>query len=233
MGNKYYISYYLKLSPSTPSVKSALLSIGDFESLTYEHGPHKTHSRLKLLVSPSCRPPGGGKSFCFHEIPSDNFDVIDDNGHLGCGFIHPSNLVELLGSSQPAQRVIAIQVRIIGPSKVGVAKGMLFVKEDIEEYQIQVPASMVKVNRSKTTPLHTYVALNIRQCFPSSNQQVMGNLFDDGKKDPTSSMIKGLKPLSMDVRRVLCCKGVSEQTIKQCEFSNIKIQSKASLTNSI
>lgn len=233
MGNKYYISYYLKLSPSTPSVKSALLSIGDFESLTYEHGPHKTHSRLKLLVSPSCRPPGGGKSFCFHEISSDNFDVIDDNGHLGCGFIHPLYLVELLGSSQPAQRVIAIQVRIIGPSKLGVAKGMLFVKEDIEEYKIQVPASMVKVNRSKTTPLHTYVALNILQCFPSSSQQVMGKLFDDEKNDPSSSMIKGLKPLSMDVRRVLHCKGVGEQTTKQCEFSNIKIQNKASLTNSI
>jgi hypothetical protein len=185
------------------------------------------------LVSPSCRPPGGGKSFCFHEISSDNFDVIDDNGHLGCGFIHPSNLVELLGSSQPAQRVFALQVRIIDPSKVGVAKGMLFVNEDIEEYKIQVPASMVKVNRSKTTPLHTYVALNILQCFPSNNQQVMGKLFDDEKKDPSSSMIKGLKPLSMDVRRVLRCKGVSEQTIKQCEFSNIKIQSKASLTNSI
>ena len=43
----------------------------------------------------------------------DNFDVIDDNGHLGCGFIHPAYLVQLLGSSQPAQRVFAIQVRII------------------------------------------------------------------------------------------------------------------------
>jgi hypothetical protein len=185
------------------------------------------------LVSPSCRPPGGGKSFCFHEIPSDNFDVIDDNGHLGCGFIHPAYLVQLLGSSQPAQRVFAIQVRIIGPSSVGVAKGMLFVKEDIEEYKIQVPASMVKVNRSKTTPLHTYVALNIRQCFPSSNQQVMGKLFDDMKNDPSLSMIKGLKPPSQDVQRVLRCKGVSEQTIHQCEFSNIKIQSKSSLTKSI
>jgi len=107
---------------------------------------------------------------------------------------------------------------------------MLFVKEDIEEYKIQVPASMVKVNRSKTTPLHTYVALNIRQCFPSSNQQVMGKLFDDMKNDPSLSMIKGLKPPSQDVLRVLRCKGVSEQTIHQCEFSNIKIQSKSSLT---
>ena len=233
MGNKYYKSYYLKLSPSTPSVKSALLSIGDFESLTYEHGPHKTQSRLKLLVSPSCRPPCGGKSFCFHEIPPDNFDVIDDNGHLGCGFIHPAYLVQLLGSSQPAQRVFAIQVRIIGPSSVGIAKGMLFVKEDIEEYKIQVPASMVKVTKSKTTPLHTYVAFNIRQCFPSSNQQVVGKLLDNMKKDPSLSMIKGLKPPSRDVQRVLQCKGVSEQTIHQCEFSNIKIQSKLSFTKSI
>ena len=55
VSDKYYKSYYLKLSPSNPSIKSALLSIKEFESLTYEHGLHKTHSRLKLLVSPSYR----------------------------------------------------------------------------------------------------------------------------------------------------------------------------------
>ncbi len=226
MGNIYYKSYYLKLSPTTLSIQSALLSIGDFESLTYKHGPHKTHSRLKLLVSPSCCPPGGGKSFCFHEIPSDNFDVIDNNGHLGCGFIHLAYLLQLLGSSQPAQRAFAIQVRIIEPSSVGIAKGMLFVKEDIKEYKIQVSASMVKVNKSKATPLHNYVALNRLQCFPSSNQQIMGRLFDDIKDDPSLIMIKELKPLSEDVQQVPHCKGVSEHSIQQCEFSNVTIQNK-------
>ncbi|KAL3774211.1 hypothetical protein ACHAW5_008536 [Stephanodiscus triporus] len=219
MGNKYYKSYYLKLSDSgvTRSIELALLSIGDFESLTYEHGPHKTHSRLKLLVSPSCRPPDGSKSelFCFHEIPPNHFEVIEDNGHLGCGFIHPAYLKQLLGNSTPAQRVFAIQVRIIGPSSVGVAKGMLFVKEDLEEYTIQLPTSMVKVAKSKTMPLHTDVVLNILQCYPSISQKCMGRLLDDSKTDPSLTQIKALKPLSRDVQRVMLCKGVGEDNIQE------------------
>lgn len=224
MGNKYYKSYYLKLSDGgvRRNIESALLSIGDFESLTYEHGPHKTLSRLKLLVSTSCRPPGGAKDkskqFCFHELPSKNFEVIEDDGHLGCGFIHPAYLVQLLGSSEPAQRVFAIQVRIIGPSSVGIAKGMLFVKEGIAEDRIQLPTSMIKVNKSRTTPLHTNVVLNIIKLFPSSNQQCMGKLFDNFLKDPSLKMINTLKPPADDVQRVLQCKGVSEQSLQQCEF---------------
>jgi hypothetical protein len=171
------------------------------------------------LVSPSCRPPDGAKLFCFHELPPNKFDVIEDDGHLGCGFIHPAHLVQLLGNSQPAQRVFAIQVRIIGPSSVGIAKGMLFVKEDIAEDKIQLPTSMIKVNKSRTEPLHTHVVLNIRQCFPSSNQECMGRLFDNFKDDPTLNMIKALKPPSPDVQRVILCKGVNEQILQQCELS--------------
>ena len=227
MGNKYYKSYYLKLSDSgvTRSIELALLSIGDFESLTYEHGPHKTHSRLKLLVSPSCRPPDGSKSelFCFHEIPPNHFEVIEDNGHLGCGFIHPAYLKQLLGNSVPAQRVFAIQVRIIGPSSVGIAKGMLFVKEDLKEYTIQLPTSMVKVKKSTTEPYHTHVVLNIVQCFPSSNQECMGKLFDDSKPDPSLDMVKELKRPSLDVQQVMLCKGVAEDIIYECKFFNINI----------
>jgi hypothetical protein len=139
LGNEYYKSYYLKLSPSTLSVKLTLLSTEEFESLTYKHGPHKTHFRPKLLFSPSYLPPGGRKSFCFHQIPSDNLDVIDDNGHFGCGFIHPAYLVQLIGSSQPAQSVLAIQVRIIGPFSAGVTNSVLFKDKTMEEYKIQLP----------------------------------------------------------------------------------------------
>ena len=234
MGNKYYKSHYLKLSDSgvRRSIESALLSIGDFETLTYEHGPHKTHSRLKLLVSPSCRPPDGSRDFCFHEIPPNHFEVIEDNGHLGCGFIHQAYLKQLLGNSTAAQRVFAIQVRIIGPSSVGVAKGMLFVKEDLEEYKIQLPTSMVKVNKSKTAPLHTHVVLNIRQCFPSSNQKCMGKLLDDSKSDPSLTQIKALKLPSPDVRQVMLCKGVAEDNLQECKSFNI-IGADLSLTLSL
>ena len=104
-------------------------------------------------------------------LSPNQLDVIDDDGHLGCGFIHQSILVQILWNSQPAQRVFAIQVRIIGPSSVGIAEGMLFVNKNMEEYKIQLPMSMVKVNKSITTPLHTPVVVNICQCFPSSNQE--------------------------------------------------------------
>ena len=75
-------------------------------------------------------------------LPPNQFDVIDDNGCLGCGLIHPAVLAQLLGNSQLAQRVFAIQVRKIGPSSVNIAEGMLFVQEDMKERKIQLPTSM-------------------------------------------------------------------------------------------
>jgi len=170
MGNEYYKSYYLKLSPSTPSVKLTLLSIEEFESLTYEHGPHKTHFRLNLLVSPSYLPPGGRKTFCFHQIPLDNLDVINNNGHFGCGFIHPAYSVQLIGSSQPAQSVFAIQVQIIGSLSAGVTKSVLFTNKTMEVYKILLPEAIAKVNKSMKTLLHAPVVLGIGQCVQANNQ---------------------------------------------------------------
>mmetsp|Transcript_21142 Transcript_21142/g.45875 ORF Transcript_21142/g.45875 Transcript_21142/m.45875 type:complete len:873 (+) Transcript_21142:47-2665(+) len=216
MGQQYYKSFYLGVSRGRIekiNLKSALLRIGDFESLTYERGAHKTVSRLKLLVSPSCRPPSGDREFCFHRLQENNFELIDDDGHLGCGFIHPDYLFKLLGKSQPARRAFAIQVRIIGPSSVGVAKGVLFVKETIGRETIQIPSSMIKVNKSKTKPLHTYVALNINQHFPSKAQYCMGRLLDDDLKDPTLRMVNDLNAPCEDTQRVLCCKGVDQDII--------------------
>jgi hypothetical protein len=122
------------------------------------------------LCSPSYRPPGGRKSFCFHQIPSDNLDVIDDNGHFGCGFIQPAYLVQLIGSSQPAQSVFAIQVRIIGQFSAGVANSVLFTDKTMEEYEIQLPEAIAKVNKSIKTLLHAPVVLGIGQCVQANNQ---------------------------------------------------------------
>lgn len=127
MGKKYYSSCYLGVSGGglkKINIKSALKSIGDFEALTYEKGPHSALSRLKLLVSPTCHPPGSSNgTFCFHQLDAKHFEIIDDNGHLGCGYIHPEFLCQLLGGSKPAQRVMTAQVRGFGPSSIGVVKG--------------------------------------------------------------------------------------------------------------
>ena len=230
----YYNNYYLGVSGgSLPnlSLKSVLLSLGDFETLTYEEGPHKTLARLKLLFSSACRQPGsacrqpGGEKFpkfCFHRVKQNNFEVIDDNGHLGCGFIHPEYLVELLGKSKPAQRVFAIQVRIVGPASVGIAKGMLFVKNDIEKYKIQVPTSMVKVPKSKTKPCHSDVALIIIACFTSKQRECFEKLFnDDPENNPTCKQLKELKPPSKNFNAVLRGKGVNDPVIQSCKFPRL------------
>lgn len=239
-----YKSYYLGVSGNDLdriSVKSALLRIGDFESLTYKQGAHKTVSRLKLLVSPSSRPPSGRGSkkktdaeineetnetniFCMRRVSKDSVEIIEENGHLGCGFIPKSLLVEVIGNSKVVKkisdvndRVFAIQVRAIGPSSVGIAKGMLFVKDGIEK--IQLPASMIKVAPSKTKPLHDDVVLNITGCFPSMSNQCMGRYMNKDLKDPTVKQLKTLKPPFPDALRVLQSKGVDQVVLQQCEFS--------------
>jgi len=216
MGRKYYKSYFLAVSgPGLEDIdlKSALASIGDFESLTYEDGAHKTVSRFDLLVSPSCRIDNNRPEFCMHRLHNDMFELIDDCGHLGCGFLPKSFLVELLGKSVPAQRAFAVQVRVIGPSFLGTAKGMLAVKDGISK--IQIPASMIKVSKSKTQPLHEYVAFNVKQHFPWTNQWVTGRLFDPNEKDPTEKQLKELNPICDDTQRVLRCKGVDGDVIQR------------------
>ena len=52
-------------------------------------------------------------------LPPNQLDVIDNDSHLGCSFVHPSSLVRIFEDSQSAQSVFAIQVRIIGPPSVG------------------------------------------------------------------------------------------------------------------
>ena len=108
---------------------------------------------------------------CPDLLPQDQLDVIDDNDHLGCGFIHPAFFLKLLGNSQTAQGVFAIQFKKIEPSSVGIAENLLFVREDMDEYKIQLPTSMAKVDESITIPLRAHAVLVIRQCFPSSNQE--------------------------------------------------------------
>lgn len=115
------------------SLSSELLKIAAFDTLTIESGPQKTSSRLKLLASTACNMPGT-KEPCIHELPADLFEIIEDNGHLGCGYI-PIDLLqeEILGNNADACRANAIQVRIVAPTLFGVAKGVLAAKPNIKK----------------------------------------------------------------------------------------------------
>ncbi len=220
VGAKYYKSFYFGLGKKEDesSLNSFLSTIADFESLTYKKGAHKAVSRLKLLFSGSCRLPGRMDKFCFYWLPKKDVKVIEDDGHLGCGFIDPKYLSDLTGKL-PTD-VFAVQVRIFGPSSIGIAKGMLVIKEGLAGHKVQIPKSMIKVEKSKANePAHTNVALSIIRVFPSEKNKIMGRLFDDRKKDPTPPMIRSLeKPPGDSILNVLRCKGVDENRIENCEF---------------
>lgn len=197
---------------------SELSKIADWEKVTYEKGAHKTASRLKLLVSPGCKTPGSSKEHCTRRLGADLFDIIPENGHMGCGFICPELLLELLGTSAESCRVLAIQVRIVSPSKVGIAKGVLVAKEGIEG--IEVPQSMVKVGPStRSNVLHTDVLLNVIATFPSKQNNIMRRLINPTASDkpPTDNQMEDLKRLPKGAKVVLRAKGVSNQTLRTCE----------------
>ena len=140
VGKKNFKSHYLAVSGpglETMKVKDFLSRIGDFESKVYEKGAHKAIARAKLLVSPCSRPPGGKMVYAkdddfgqpvfrMRRLNKSLVSAIEDNGHLGCGFIPRSLLVEVLGNSQHlkkasivSMRMFAIQIRMFAPSSAG------------------------------------------------------------------------------------------------------------------
>ena len=72
---------------------------------------------------------------------SEDFEEINENAHVGCGFIPKWKLKEIFGSSP----VTAVQVRIFAP-KLEIFKGMLIEKNGIDK--IQLSTSMRKVQKS-------------------------------------------------------------------------------------
>ncbi len=95
-------------------------------------------------------------------ILHDRLGVIVNKGHLGCGFIDQAFLLRLLGYSTPGQSVFAIQVKIFKPSPVGIAKGPLCAREDMEEYKIQNPTSMTLLQNASSNIASPCVVSNPR-----------------------------------------------------------------------
>ena len=116
---------HMFLSPTEDGYATVPMSLRDV--LPIMRFLHKTRQRKSQAI---CMTPMVYGSFaCSHHfqkhgrsrkvqtfLPHDQLDVIDNNGHLGCGFIHQAFPFKLLGDSQPAQSVFAIQVKKIEPS---------------------------------------------------------------------------------------------------------------------
>ena len=122
-------------------------------------------------------------------VSKDSVEIIEENGHLGCGFIPKSLLVEVIGNSKAVTKISDVADRV---------------------FVIQVRA---------TKPLHDDVVLNITACFPSKPNQHMGRHMNEDLKDPTANQLKALKPPCREVLRVLESKGVDRVVLRQCEFS--------------
>ena len=98
---------------------------------------------------------------------------------------------------------------------------MLVVKEEgIKKFKIQIPTSMIKVNKSrKKKTLHTYVALSINGLFPSKG--CTGCLHNNDLQDPTKCQLESIKAPGPDVLRVQCGPFVTKMcylSISNAEF---------------
>jgi hypothetical protein len=84
------------------------------------------------------------------ELNSDEFELIEENQHLGCGFAPPEFFEEILQSTPRSSQfndVCAIQIRIFCP-QLGWFKGVLMKNPSITK--VQLPESMMKVQQSRS-----------------------------------------------------------------------------------
>jgi hypothetical protein len=106
-------------------------------------------------------------------------------------FIHLIFLDRIFGDFQSAQSVFAIQVIIMGPPSASVTRSLLFANKTIEEYEIQLPATIVKVNKGIAMLLHAPVVLDIGQCVPANNQPSSQALLREMNKHPSLRSVQG------------------------------------------
>ena len=177
----------------TVDVQDWLSRLADFQSLT----PRKLVARLELLQSPLYKFPSG--EFAMFPIPKREFKDIEEEGHVGCGFICNEMLDELMGSRDAAKKVICLQVRIYIPT-MGIYKGMLMRKKIDSGPRILMPSSMKKVEGSKHPERDDSAFMVVTQAGvdQSKNNVYMGRLLSvnkDADRPPASFQPKKLSSM--------------------------------------
>ncbi|KAL7543918.1 hypothetical protein ACHAXR_013297 [Thalassiosira sp. AJA248-18] len=131
-----------------------------------------------------------------------NIEFIEEHGNEGCGF-YPRDFFR---GSGPRKRYDSIQVRIIGP-KIGLAKGMLLVKDGIDKIQLS-KESMIKAPPSVTSD-ESWVAIVIKNGFPTDGNVQLNKYFDP-HLDPCDSWKNNKqKELSKMHKRMLIGYGIN------------------------
>jgi len=170
---------------TTVSPAEHLSQIADFSSLT----TRKVVARLELFQSPAYKCKSSGDHL-LRMLDQSCFGDIEEEGHVGCGFICEDLLVDILGNNAVAKRAICIQVRGFVPMK-GVYKGMLLKKRMKHGPKILLPESMKKIPASKAEGRSEKGCLLVTQAGvdPSSTNLYMGRMptIDQNAKAPPDS----------------------------------------------
>ena len=140
-------------------------------------------------------------------------------------------LIALIGGPSRCHKVmnaLAIQVRLFSPTMFGIAKGVLMVKDDIDK--IQIPASMIKVNKSNSKePLHDSVIMIVSGIYPSDNAITIGKIYHPSLTPPESGL-NNLSPLRSMFCNVMLARGVRGETLDGCECCQCEIDVLCSLS---
>jgi hypothetical protein len=186
-GNRFYDSgayiraYYIQGERN--KLKRELEQLADFGSLWYN--PGKLAMRIELLVTPASKAPFGKDNYYMFKRPLEDFEVVNlpENSTMGCGFIPPKLLKELLGYGSKGENAVAVQVRVLSPH-LGLFKGMLVAKPGIEK--IQLNKSMQKVGPSvspkKNKKLLNQVLLLFNNVCPSERSDNLERGFNPNYK---------------------------------------------------
>uniref|UniRef100_A0A7S3PZY2 RNA-dependent RNA polymerase n=1 Tax=Chaetoceros debilis TaxID=122233 RepID=A0A7S3PZY2_9STRA len=152
-GKSFKITFYcVRTRGSLDDVNKKLLKYGDFASLT----ERKAMSRMELLLSPAnkelCTAANDKYSYV-RKLPASDFELVEERGHVGCGFICEDYLRDLLKGPIKKKITTSIQIRAFIPS-IGISKGMLMKLRSKKllkgRAKIQLPVSMLKVKASRT-----------------------------------------------------------------------------------
>ena len=204
-----------------PNIRSVnledwLCRLGDFSHLTQR----KLVARLDLLQSPAYKFKSGPKTGEYGIIPLELsiFREIEEDGHVGCGFICEDLLFDIMGGKGAlAKRTICIQVRIYIPT-MGIYKGMLMKKKMSSGSEILLPLSMKKVDASRHPDRDESSILLITQAGvdQSQNCHYIGRL-PSINKDAKAPPEKSFKPkeLSKMITRLFQAVGVPKAVIDE------------------
>ena len=196
----YAKAYYVAMDHW--ELQESLNRLGNFAAL---QPPCKVAKRLELLVSPASKELSGTPRVWLRKQV--DFELIEENFHLGCGFIPVEFLAKLVGTPE----IAAIQVRIYS-SSLGHFKGMLMAKTQIT--RIQLPKSMLKVEASlENNRLDTDVFLVCKGIFPSKPSKMVDRHLNPTLKDPPRSAEKQLYELSGMVKNLMVLAGVPRETV--------------------